>query len=93
MQGCVLFFALSHDSRSYPIQQFSGNWLKIVLLFVTGINKAHLVSLLSAEANTVLDGEFIGGLARPGQSGWVTAVFEAAQVSWHCVETNREHNK
>lgn len=45
---------------------------------------AHLIPLLPAEANAVLDGEFVGGLAGAGQSGWVTAVPVAAQVSRHC---------
>lgn len=55
--------------------------------------KSHLVSLLPTEANTVLDGEFVGGLAGAGQSGRVTTVFEAAQVPWHCRETRRGWKK
>lgn len=57
-----------------------------VFLFVFLIfrGNAHLVSLLPAEANAVLDGEFVGGLAGAGKSGWVTAVSVAAQVSRHC---------
>lgn len=47
----------------------------------------NLISLLPTEANTVLDGEFVGGLTGAGESGRVTTVFEAAQVSRHCEET------
>lgn len=45
---------------------------------------AHVVALLPAEANAVLDGEFVGGLAGAGQGGRIPAVSVAAQVSRHC---------
>lgn len=64
---------------------FSLHKLRVVFLFFEGFEaSAHLVSLLPAEVDAVLDGEFVGGLAGAGQSGWVTAVSEAAQVSRHC---------
>lgn len=45
---------------------------------------AHVVALLPAEPNAVLDGEFVGGLAGAGQGGRIPAVSVAAQVSRHC---------
>lgn len=55
-----------------------------MFVFLAFGGDAHRVSLLPAEANAVLDGEFVGGLADAGQSGWVTAVSVAAKVSRHC---------
>lgn len=54
---------------------------------------AYLVALLPAEANAVLHGELVGGLTGARQGGWVAAVFEAAQVSRHCREIEREKER
>lgn len=57
------------------------------------IFKSYCVSLLPAEADAVLDGEFVGGLTGAGQGGGVAAVFEAAQVPRHCRKTRGEEKR
>lgn len=57
------------------------------LIYFSLNSKSHLVSLLPAEADTVLDGEFVGGLTGTSQGGGVTTVSEAPQVSRHCRES------
>lgn len=49
--------------------------------------------MLPAEADTVLDSEFVGGLTGTSQGGGVTTVSEAPQVSRHCRESRPEWEK
>lgn len=90
LRGHIWIYKISARIKDAPpwFESFalSSHFLLILYISTSGL-KAHLVSLLPTEADTVLDREFVGRLAGAGQSGRVTAVSEAAQVSRHCRET------